>query len=265
MKLAWATDIHLNFLDDDGVRSFRREIARQSPNALLLAGDIAEAGSLEKYLLLLGGTLNVPVYFVLGNHDFYGGRISSVREAMRQLTRKDPQRFAWLPAAGVVRLTDTTALVGVDGWGDGCLGNYSGSKIELNDWLQIDELKFLDKSMRLKKLRNLGLESADLLRKLLDEALAKYSRVIVLTHVPPFKETCWHEGKISDDEWLPWFTCRAVGDALVAAAEKHADKHIAVYCGHTHGGGFAEIRNNLIVHTGSAEYGKPSTQPAIDL
>jgi predicted MPP superfamily phosphohydrolase len=265
MKLAWATDIHLNFLDDEKVRAFRREIARQAPNALLLAGDIAEAASLEKYLTLLGGTLGVPVYFVLGNHDFYGGRISNVRESMRQLTKKDPARFAWLPAVGVVKLTEETALVGADGWGDGCLGNYSGSKVELNDWKHIDDLKFLDRPTRLKKLRGLGQESADQLRKLLDEALAKYSRVIVLTHVPPFKESCWHEGKISDDEWLPWFTCRAVGDVLFAAAEKHFEKRIDVYCGHTHGGGVAQIRGNLKVHTGSAEYGKPVTQSVIDL
>lgn len=265
MKLAWATDIHLNFLNDEQVRAFRREIARQSPKALMLAGDIAEAASLEKYLMLLGGTLGVPVYFVLGNHDFYGGRISNVRESMRQLTRKDPARFGWLPATGVVPLSETTALIGVDGWGDGSIGNFNNSPVDLADWKQIDDLKFLDKLTRLKKLRNLGMESGDLLKKLLDEALGKYSRLIVLTHVPPFKESCWHEGKVSDDDWLPWFTCRAVGDALMAAAEKHHEKQIAVYCGHTHGGGVAKLRSNLVVHTGSAEYGKPVIQPAIEI
>lgn len=265
MKLSWATDIHLNFVSDDEVRGFRREIARQSPQALLLGGDLAEAASLEKYLLLLGGTLGVPVYFVLGNHDFYGGRISNVRDQMRQLTRKDPARFGWLPASGVVPLDDKCALVGVDGWGDGRLGNYHGSKVELNDWKQIDDLKFLDRTARLGKLRALGDESAAQLKKLLDEALAKYPRVIVLTHVPPFKESCWHEGKLSDDEWLPWFSCRATGDVLFAAADKHIDKKIDVYCGHTHGGGRAQIRSNLIVHTGSAEYGKPTTQPVIEI
>jgi predicted MPP superfamily phosphohydrolase len=264
VKLAWATDIHLNFVSDEDVRSFRREIARQSPKALLLTGDIAEADSLEKYLLLLGGTLGVPVYFVLGNHDFYGGRISNVRDAMRQLTRKDPARFGWMPAAGAIALSDQTGLIGVDGWGDGRIGNFSASKVELTDWTKIDDLKFLDRTTRLGKLRTLGDESAEQLRKLLDEALRRFSKVIVLTHVPPFKESCWHEGKISDDDWLPWFTCRAVGDVLTLAAEKHPEKQIAVYCGHTHGGGVAQIRPNLVVHTGAAEYGKPTTQPAIE-
>ena len=40
-----------------------------------------------------------------------------------------------------------------------------------------------------------------------------------------------------------------------------SEKQIAVYCGHTHGGGVAQLRSNLVVHTGSAEYGKPTTQP----
>jgi predicted MPP superfamily phosphohydrolase len=265
MKLSWATDIHLNFVSDEDVRKFRREIAAQSPKAVLLGGDIAEADSLEKYLLLLGGTLGVPIYFVLGNHDFYRGRISPVRDAMKQLTRKDPSRFGYLPAAGVIALTEKTALVGVDGWGDARIGSYNNSPVELNDWVHIDDLRFLDKPTRLGKLRALGDESADQLRKLLDEALRKFSRVVVLTHVPPFKETCWHDGKLSDDDWLPWFTCRAVGDVLAAAAERNSDKRIDVYCGHTHGGGTAQIRPNLAVHTGAAEYGKPMTQNVIEV
>ncbi len=265
MKLAWATDIHLNMISDEEVRAFRRDVGRQTPHALLLAGDIAEAPSLEKYLLLLGGTLGVPVYFVLGNHDFYDGRISNVRDQMRQLTRRDPARFGWLPAAGVVKLTERSALIGVDGWGDGRIGNYNGSRTELTDWKKIDDLKFLDRTTRLAKLRALGDESGDQLRKLLAEALRQFSRVVVLTHVPPFKESCWHEGKISDDDWLPWFTCRASGDALAAAADNHPDKQIVVYCGHTHGGGSAQIRANLVVHTGLAQYGKPTTQPAIEI
>src|SRR5262249_37517976 len=150
-------------------------------------------------------------------------------------------------------------------WGDGCLGNFTGSPVELTDWKQVDDLKFLDKTTRLKKLRNLGLESGDLLKKLLDEALAKYRRVLVLTHVPPFRESCFSDGRIAHADWLPWNTCRAVGDALLAAAEKHSEKQIAVYCGHPRGGGTAKLRSNLMVHTGTAETGKPLIQPAIDI
>ncbi len=254
MRLAWATDIHVNMVSDEAAAALGRELARA--DVVLLAGDIAEAHSLERYLRLVGG--RVPTYFVLGNHDFYGGSIARVRAAMRELSRAGSP--VWLPAAGVVSLTRTTALVGVDGWGDGRVGDFSGSPIELSDWVLIEELRGLNRATRLERLRALGDESADVLRPLLDEALAAHSGAIVLTHVPPFRESCWHDGAISSDDWLPWFTCRAVGDVLLAAAERHPGRQIAVYCGHTHGGGVARIRDNLIVHTGAAQYGKPAVQ-----
>ena len=254
MRLSWATDIHLNFLDDDGVRAFINAIAAQHPDVILLCGDIAEADTLESYL----ARFPTPLYFVLGNHDFYGGSIALVREDMQR-------RGGYLPALGVVKLSPSAALVGVDGWGDGRLGNFQNSPVYLNDWRLIEEFKFLETPKRLAKLRELGEESAERLQQVLDEALRDFSRVVVVTHVPPFKESCWHEGKISDDDWLPWFTCRATGEVLQSAADRNPGKHIDVYCGHTHGGGTAQIRPNLVVHTGASDYGKPMTQNVISI
>jgi predicted MPP superfamily phosphohydrolase len=265
MRLAWATDLHLNLVSDDDVRKFRREVSRANPAALLVAGDIAEARNLERYLLLLGGTIGVPLYFVLGNHDFYGGRIGVVRDTVRTLTRKDAARFSWLPAARVVKLTEKTALVGVDGWGDARVGNYRTSAVELPDWQQIDDLKFLDRGARLNKLRALGDEAGSYLREVLPEALAKFDNVIVLTHVPPFPKACFYEDGLSDEDWLPWMCCQATGDALLAMAEKYQDKQIIVLCGHTHGGGSLRIRSNLTVHTGPAELSKPAVQPLLEV
>ena len=83
---------------------------------------------------------------------------------------------------------------------------------------------------------------------------------IVLTHVPPFRESCWHQGRISDDDWLPYFTCRAVGDALLEIMQARPDRDLTVLCGHTHGEGQAEILPNLRVWTGGADYGKPRVE-----
>jgi predicted MPP superfamily phosphohydrolase len=265
MRVAWATDLHLNLVSDDDVRKFRREVSRSNPAALLVAGDIAEARNLERYLLLLGGTIGVPIYFVLGNHDFYGGRIGLVREAVRTLTRKDAARFNWLPASRVVKLTEKTCLVGIDGWGDARVGNYRISPVELPDWQQIDDLKFLDRQARLNKLRALGDEASSYLREVLPEALEKFDRVLVLTHVPPFRQACFYQGGISDEDWLPWMCCQATGDALSAMAEKYPEKQITVLCGHTHGGGVAQIRSNLVVQSGAVELGKPAVQSLIEV
>lgn len=263
-RLAWATDVHLNFLSASGLDAFREALARQEADIVVITGDIAEAPTLEPLLSVLAAELKTPIYFVLGNHDFYRSSVPQVRAVARELTQRSPW-LAWLPAVGVVELTREVGLVGVDGWSDGRLGDYARSPVMLNDYLLISELAGLTKGDRLDRLHQLGDAEAEALRAPLAEALAKYKRVIVATHVPPFKEACWHEGKISNDDWLPHFTCRAVGDVLREAAEAHPDRKIRVLCGHTHGAGSAEILPNLKVMTGAAEYGEPRVQGVIEL
>ena len=45
----------------------------------------------------------------------------------------------------------------------------------------------------------------------------------------------------------------------------HPDKQMTVLCGHTHGGGFAQILPNLSVRTGAADYELPRIQCVLDL
>ncbi len=263
-SLAWATDIHLNFLSPIGVDRFGEEIAASGADAAILTGDIAEAPNLVRLLQRLADVAQRPLYFVLGNHDFYRGNVAAVRRAATELTRSS-RYLRWLPAAGVIELCPDVALVGVDGWCDGRLGNYMASRVELNDFLAIEDLIGLSKQARLTAIQALADAEASALRPLLDQALARYPKVVIGTHVPPFKEACWHEGKISNDEWLPYFTCRAVGDAIKDAARAFPERVLRVLCGHTHGEGRAQILPNLKVMTGAAEYGEPRLAGVMDL
>jgi len=210
--------------------------------------------------------LQRPIFFVLGNHDFYRGSIVTVREAVRHLC-SDVPNLHWLPDAGVVPLTDETCLIGADGWGDGRLGDYHNSDVALNDWGLIGEFGGFDEDPeeRLAKLHALGEESAAHLGTALPEALRRFRHVVVLTHVPPFREACWHEGHISDDNWLPHFTCKAVGDALLQAMTAAPRQQMTVLCGHTHGGGEAQVLPNLRVLTGDARYGQPVIQQILEV
>ena len=262
MRLAWATDVHLNFLDAAEVAAFAEALANGAPDAVLLAGDIAEAPDLEAHLATLATRLARPVYFVLGNHDFYRGSVAGVRRAMAALSARSPS-LRWLPAAGVVALTAATGLVGHDGWGDARLGDPAGTPLRLNDFVLIEELAGLDRASLHAALRAFGDEAAAHLRAVLAPALARFARVVVVTHVPPFREACWHAGQVSGDDWLPYFTCKAVGDVLLEAARARPDRRITVLCGHTHGAGVAAVLPNLTVHTGGAEYGAPEVQPAL--
>jgi Icc protein len=264
MKLAWLTDIHLNFLPQAEIGEFIRRLSESPVDGLLLSGDIGEADDVAIHLNAIDIAFQRPVYFVLGNHDFYRGSIAGVRAKVQALCAVCPN-LHWLPDAGVVPLTETTCLVGHDGWGDGRLGNYWGSPIELNDWVLIEEFTRFGKQARFSKLNELGDEAAGHLRKILPGALAGYRNVIVNIHVPPFREACWHGGRISDDYWLPHFTCKAVGDVLVEAMKAHPEKQMTVYCGHTHGAGEAEFLPNLRVSTGGAQYGSPQIQREIEV
>ena len=259
MKLAWATDIHLNFVEPREAEAFCRRIAASGAEALLVGGDVAEADSLDRWLLFLEGRLAMPIYYVLGNHDFYRGRIDAVRALAKRLSATT-ERLRWLGGAGVVKLTATSGLIGHDGWGDARLGNFWGTPVDLSDFHLIDDLAGLDRPALGVKLAALGDEAAEHFERVLPEALDRFDHVVVLTHVPPFRESCWHEGRISDDDWLPFFSCQAVGEVLRREMESRPDRSMTVLCGHTHSGGRAQILPNLYVRTGGAQYGRPAIQ-----
>jgi hypothetical protein len=94
-------------------------------------------------------------------------------------------------------------------------------------------------------LNMLGDESAQHLRETQPQAFDCYQHVILLTHVPPFKESCWYQGQVSNDEWLPFFAYQAVGDDLREVMAQRLDRRLTVYCGHTYHAGIAQILSNL--------------------
>jgi len=264
MKAAWLTDIHLNFLKQNQVDDFFRKLSKESVDCFFMSGDIGEANTVVNYLKLADSTLKRPFYFVLGNHDFYTGSFKKVWTAVSDLT-KTSENLIWLNEAGHVSLTKETALVGHDSWADGRLGDYFGSTVELNDFYYIDELKLRNKTDRLKAMKKLADHAANHFIKVLPQALKDHQRVIVLTHVPPFKEATWHQGKISEDDWQPFFSCKVVGDVLRDLMEQHPSCEMTVFCGHCHSSGECQILPNLKVITGGAEYGVPKIQSIIDI
>ena len=264
VRLGWLTDIHLNFLRPGQRPEFYSKLGEEKLDAIMLGGDIGHANSVTRFLTEMANELRIPIYFVLGNHDFYDGSIAAGRENVAREAAASPW-LHWLPASGVIPLTADIALVGHDSWADGRLGDFFRSEVMLNDYVKIAELVSPRKTQRYAKLNALGDEAAEFLENRVLEALAQFRNLIVLTHVPPFREACWHEGKISDDDHLPHFACRVVGERLAEIMRRHLDCTMTVFCGHTHSPGFARILDNLAVHTGGAEYGAPALQRVLDL
>ena len=101
-------------------------------------------------------------------------------------------------------------------------------------------------------------------RRWLPAALARFREVVLLTHVPPLREACWHAGQLSDDQWAPHFTCQAVGQAILEVMAEHPNQKLTVLCGHTHGQGEAQPLANVHILTGGAEYGQPAIQRVLE-
>ncbi len=256
MNIAWLTDLHLNFVGRAEVERLCNAIWMAESDAVLVTGDIASSANLCRYLVYLADNLQMPVYFVLGNHDYYGSSIKQVNSEVAA-TVKANDHLAWLSQAGVIELTPDTCLIGHEGLADGRLGNPLGSSVDLNDYHRIKELVQTTKEDRLTVQHQLGDEAAAYLDKQLNEAVKRYRNIIVALHVPPFAEACWHEGNNTDANYLPHFGCKATGDALRAVMVTHPDISMTVYCGHGHSEGYADILPNLKVITGGAKYYNP--------
>jgi len=255
------TDLHLNFLKPLALKAFYAKVAAEKPDALLVTGDTAESDTIVTFLTELAKI--APVHFVLGNHDFYRSTIREVRDRVRAIPRT-----TWLPPKGPVKLTDKVVMIGVDGWGDARCGDLA-SKVALSDWQLIGDLKMPDVKARIKALQELCANEGRNLRIALERA-STAPELLILTHVPPFPEACVYAGQISEPAWLPWFTCIATGEALLAHAKAHPQTKITVLCGHSHVVGTYSPLPNLEVRTGGwpagvEEYGNPVVQHTFEL
>jgi Icc-related predicted phosphoesterase len=289
-KAIWLSDIHLNFLKEEGIVSFLASLKNTYSDSVWISGDIAQADTLIEYLSIIESEIKRSIYFVLGNHDYYLGSFDEVRSKIRKLCNVS-ERLCWLSDADVMGITPEAGLIGHDSWADGRFGNYESSDLLLNDYVLIKDfnplleeakrdMQYLPGGIsniqslftsvealqsRLKRMQALAEEAVLHIERYLPRALERYKKVFFLTHVPPFREACWHRGKISDDNGLPHFSTKCVGETIVRIMKRHPERHLTVLCGHTHSRAEVEIIENLTVFAAQAEYGKPKIQKVINI
>ncbi len=259
MKLAWCTDIHLDQVDESTLTRFLTQGKALNADGVLIGGDIGESSDLEGALSYICSRLEVPVWFVLGNHDYYGGSFHAVDSRMSRL-HKQGEQLSWLPMSGVVYLGKKTALFGHGGWGDAQIGSFDSSNVFLRDFTDIGDLNELSKGARNEYLRLRGRIAGQHIKGCFEQLSESVEQVILLTHVPPFAEACWSSGTIAPDDWLPFYTCKAVGDAILEAVGGSYKGKVQVLCGHTHGEGIVNVHPRVQVITGGAEFGNPKWQ-----
>lgn len=286
MKYAFLTDIHLDCLTHEKLNDFLVACADPSIDYYLISGDIAQAPSVESFLKVMVDAWDKPIIFCLGNHDFWYGSIQGVRNRIKTITEQWSTKLFSVTDSYFTALSDTTCVVGHNGWYDGLHGDARGSNFLMNDWWNIKEFTDvlepyavcyqrggprLDMISRMKVIelcQKLASKAASHVKKGINAAVAAgYQKVIVLTHVPPWNEAHVHEGKPGGDYAAPWFTSKIMGDMLEEVASKYAKLGILfeVLCGHTHGRVDVQISQNLTCRVGGADYIKPQIQFVLEV
>jgi 3',5'-cyclic-AMP phosphodiesterase len=266
--LIWVTDPHLEFLAEDAERKalFLEELVNASGDAVLITGDVSNAANLDRDLELLA-QLNKPVYFLLGNHDFYGGAMAGSIELAQRAAKRYPDKLIYLDTTWSIRLTNQTKLIGVNGFADGLAGRGFRTRVRINDFFHIENFVSLQSdAARFNLMRTLAQAATDKLKRKLIATAAESDRVIVATHVPPFVDSSFHEGQVGSPEYLPFFSCPTMGQMLLEIAEQFPRVLFQVFAGHTHSPApLYQPVPNLSVEVDGAQYGSPKISNVLEL
>lgn len=270
-SLLWISDPHLNFLryrqtghDNDTLlkKVLTPLVSGPKGVGVLLTGDISESNHLVHDLLRVVKhvTPEVPIFYILGNHDFYRGSLEGTRKMLVENLGL-VQNLHYLTVKDPLDLGNGVVLTGHDGLYDCRAGFAEESNLLMSDFQLIGELRRYyagPQHMSLigfvrQKSKEFALEAKE---SLLKAVAMNPQKVLFATHYPPFTGACWHRGAISDGNWLPWFTSLSMGEVLAEVAFENPGIQFEVYCGHTHSPGVYKHLPNLVVYTASAEYGE---------
>jgi len=277
MRLAWMTDIHLDMAGDIFNKILSMSMSSHEADAILITGDISVSNTLTQHLSALEIGFNKPIYFVLGNHDYYGSNISTVRRNVVNYCNSS-SFLRYMTSVPYVKLEEGTYLIGHDGWYDAQNGNPYSDSLLMNDWIQIADYnaalrssfggKTLNKNVIINISQKLAQLAANHVANSIKSIVKESEHIIIMTHVPPFKETFNASEKykgMSSLEIMPWYTSKIMGDTLFAAAKTYPHVKFTVLSGHVHSYYDDDLLNNLNVKVGKAIYGNPQLASLISI
>lgn len=270
-KYVWITDTHFNVRENSLIADLKlieNAMNQESADGLILSGDISVASKLVSQLGTLEQAVKKPIYFTLGNHDFWGTSYENVDKVMKDLTLMSPF-LKYLPASEYLQLGTSTCVIGANTWYDAIIGRPNDSMFIMRDWLEMkDYINALEgdviKSsiMTHEQKRKIIEVSRNLSRNAVDKIVsgikaAKRNNIInmiIVSHIPPYRDVCMYNNKLSDELHLPWYTSKLLGDALSTAAAQLPECNFTVLCGHTHSYAEKRMEKNLLVIAGQGDY-----------
>jgi Icc-related predicted phosphoesterase len=206
-RIAAVGDLHVG---PDSAGAYGPALARANEDAdvLLLAGDLTRVGTVEEAEVLVGelAGVEIPVYAVLGNHDYEADEVEKVSEVLIDAGVQLLEGRACVLDCGGTRI----GIAGVKGFGGGFIGA-SGS-----DFGE-PEMKAYIAHTRL---------VAGRLSRALESLVGACDAVVALLHYSPVPDTLVGERL----EVYPWLGSYLLAEAVDAVG---AD---VVFHGHAHNG-----------------------------
>jgi len=259
MKVAVASDIHLNHLSLNSANLFLREMIAQVELVLIL-GDTAEYEDLAVYVALIDKHCRhygAEAIIGIGNHEPIGASLSDVRSLLSNLNRvyKHIHTSAPLTVYG-----DKTLVYLSNNYYDFCRGR-AKKFMYLPEWSAVAEFRACTQDELINRIYGMAERSAeDLVRNItsqIEMEKGDVKRVLIGMHVPPFREASMFEGKISEGFAQAVFCHYGMGDRLRELAVTFPDIQFDVYAGHTHHKAVIKVLDNLMVTVSGSDYGKP--------
>lgn len=254
-KYIWLTDIHLNFLKDEKIIEFFLNLKFKQADGIFLTGDISNGLYITKHLAWLQKITDLPIYFVLGNHDFYKSSFTDVEYRVSSLV-KNTSNLHYLTISEPIALNDTTAIIGHDGWYDAGWHEPMTPLVFLADWYFIEDFKFtFSNKRRMILIRDRALQAAERLEQNLKKAFQTYDTIYLLTHFPPWPPMGFG---LRNRFWRPYNSSKIVADYIIRSMPLDKNKKLIVLSGHTHEHRYTKISENIELRVGEAELKNPS-------
>lgn len=253
----WLGDLHLDRTSQRQRDMLFARISKIDSSCVVVSGDISCSRDLHRHLRQLSSACAPrPVCFATGNHDFHGSGIDEVEEGLTSLCASN-ESLHHLDGKRIIPLGCGVGLIGHRGWADARAGYGHDTVIDSPDRHVIRDFQGLTRDQALRKMTELGKESARAIRKVLPLALTRFRHVVIVTHVPPFPSAVTYDGRPCGRTHLPHFANLSAGMVILGIARAFPERHITVLAGHTHTGHTAEILPNLSIRVGQARTGSP--------
>jgi 3',5'-cyclic-AMP phosphodiesterase len=246
------TDLHLDRTPQSEIDHIYNQIRATHSENVIITGDISDADHLALHLEQLAHACAPrPMYFVNGNHDYYGGSIKKVDQVVYEMC-KSIKHLYHLDAQKVIKLADGIGLIGHNGWADVRAGLGMETSVDNPDRHCIDELKRLSQNETLIEMRALARRSNQQIRSILPLALTRFRHVVIATHVPPFYNAVYHKNRLASDLHVPHFCNQSLGFMILGVLKSFPYRRVTVLAGHTHSACHMTITRNLSIRVGAS-------------